>query len=384
MGKKIQILFLGTQMEVAGAQRILLSQAQWFHSNGYPVQVAFFYDKQGVREIWQAAYPFPIISLEGGKPDSVFNIVRLFASLINLFRLLRGGPDAIITFTPHSNLLGLPLAWLAGVPVRIGTYHGNIEGYSDLLAWLHGRLINSKMCGVLVCVSKQVKDFVANRERIKPERLVVIENGVAPLTRESIEGGERIRFRRELGLSPARVLLVSIGRLTPEKGHKYLIDAIAKVAPDYPNAIFALAGDGPLRPNLEDQALQFGIQSRVKFLGKLDDITNLLLSSDVLVQPSISEGLSIALLEGLMASLPVVATRIEGFTGVVEDEVSALLVPPRDAKKLAIAMERMIKDNGLRKRIAKAGHRLVERRYSIETMCRSYEELIQKLLADVP
>src|SRR3990172_1338980 len=113
--ERFPILFLGTQMEVAGAQRSMLAQARWFHKRGYPVQAVFFYDKQGLQPTWQAANPFPVISLDGwnaAKPV-LFNIPSLARGLGGLFRLLRKGVKAVVTFTPHSNFLGLPLAWLA-------------------------------------------------------------------------------------------------------------------------------------------------------------------------------------------------------------------------------------------------------------------------------
>lgn len=381
--KSTHILFLGTQMEIAGAQRVLLSQARWFQDKGYSVQAVFFYDKQGLEKQWQATSPFPVLSLGGRKPqaDPFSNGIRFIVALIKLYRLLRKGQNVVITFTPHSNLLGLPLAWLAGVPVRIGTYHGQIASLSNFFAWLHGRLSNSNICQVMVCVSSQLKENVIKMERVDPDRLVVIENGVDIEAIESNKADRRKRLRNDLGLSLKELLLIAVGRLTIEKGHTYLLDAFSQIAFAYPDARLAFVGEGPLRANLETQAKKLRISEKVFFLGIRDDVTELLLCADVYVQPSLSEGLSLALLEALGVGLPVVATQISGFTAVVEHEKSALLVPPGEADYLAVAVKRLINDDNLRNRIAHAGNELVKKRYSAAAMHRSYEQLIQKLLS---
>lgn len=375
---KFPILFLGTQMEVAGAQRVLLSQARWFHDQGHPVLAVFFYDKQGLAATWQSQFDFPVISLNawGSNGLPVFN---LLAGLVRLFRLLRG-QRAIVTFTPHSNLLGLPLARLAGVPVRVGTHHGYIEGSLKRLAWLHGRLTNSRLCSAMVAVSEQVRVYAANREGASEEKLVVIENGIEPLRMNKLSEADRNALRAQIGAPNGAVLLLTVGRLTVQKGHTVLLDAITQLKPSEPRTFFAFAGDGPLRTELEQKAQQLEIADHVRFLGVRNDVNELLLAADIFVQPSLWEGLSLALLEALLAGLPVLATRVEGVVDVVEDGESALLVPPKDANALAAAIERLLSDENLRQRLAQAGRQRAQARYSVERMGRAYEDLLRKLV----
>jgi glycosyltransferase involved in cell wall biosynthesis len=370
-------------MEKAGAQHVLLSQARWFHEKGHTVQAVFFYDKQGLAKTWQAASPFPVLSLEGRKlqADPFSNVFRFLAGLFKLYRLFRSGPNVAITFTPQSNLLGLPLAWLAGVPVRIGTYHGQIAGLSNSISWLHGRLSNSRICSVMVCVSPQLKEHAIKRERVHPNRLVVIENGVVVEDRKANRDERRAQLRNELGVSGEEFLVMAVGRLSVEKGHTFLLDAFSRMVPRHPNARLTLVGDGQLRASLETQAESLGVSEKIMFLGSRENVPELLMCADVYVQPSLSEGLSLALLEALAVGLPVVATQISGFTSVVEEEKTALLVQPGNAGSLAHALERLILDEGLRDRIARAGNQLVKTRYSAEAMHKSYEQLIQSLLS---
>ncbi len=380
--RNISILFLGSQMEVAGAQKVLLSQARWFHHKGYKVQAVFFYDKQGLAEDWQKANPFSLISLEARKSSSnpVSNLFRTFRSFWRLFRLLRKKILVVITFTPHSNLLGLPIAWIARVPVRIGTHHGFIEGSSSLLAWFHGRLTDSRICSKMVAVSAQVLNYAIDREGASPDHLAVIENGIEPFRSTQNRQAARKKTLDQIGLKDADLLILTVGRLTVQKGHTYLLDAIAALAPHHPYIHFVFAGDGPLRSELESKARNLRISDRVTFLGIRKDVDELLFASDIFVQPSLWEGLSIALLEALMAGLPIIATRVEGVVDVVENGESALLVPPKDPQSLAYSLEILINDSGLRARLATQGQMRVKNRYSIDTMCILYEKLIQTLL----
>lgn len=376
---KFPILFLGTQMEVAGAQRVLLSQADWFASHGYPVQAVFFYDKQGLTSTWQAGRTFPVFSL--GAWRTSFSFVKpflLLRGLWRLYRLLRKGIVAIVTFTPHSNLLGLPIAWIARVPLRIGTHHGYIEGSSSRLAQLHGWLTNSRLCTKIVAVSAQVEDYALKKEGVRSERLVIIENGVEPLKINSLSDVERKSLRDQIGVSKNELMLLTVGRLTLQKGHTVLLDAIA-ITNAKAHGVFVFAGDGPQRKHLEIKAIDLGVSERVRFLGVRDDVNKLLLSSDIFVQPSLWEGLSLALLEALLAGLPVLATRVEGVVDVVEDEQTALLVPPGDASGLAANIQRLVDDAGLRERLGSAGKRRAETRYSVDRMCQAYEALMQDL-----
>jgi len=119
-------------MAIGGAQRVLLDQARWFHERGHRVRVFFIYDKEGFHRKWQDVSDFPIHDLKAFQKDA--NIFRnwywLFKGMFGLWGLIhRERFDVIETFTHDSNILGLPLAWMVGIPVRIATHHGTIDGF---------------------------------------------------------------------------------------------------------------------------------------------------------------------------------------------------------------------------------------------------------------
>src|SRR4030095_421834 len=138
--KDFSILLIGTQMAIGGAQRGLFDQAHWFKSHGCKVVVAFFYDKEGFHEKWKQAVDFPVYNLQAYERGAGFLRQGLFLMRgpWRLWGLLkRERFDVVETFTHDSNLLGLPLAWLARVPVRIATHRGKIEAFPRWRQSLH-------------------------------------------------------------------------------------------------------------------------------------------------------------------------------------------------------------------------------------------------------
>ncbi len=380
---KVSILLFGTQMAVAGAQAMLLSQARWFHARGYAVTAAFLYDRDGLAESWRKDNPFPVLDLEGRKTRGGFipNALRLGRGLWRLFRLLRRERFAVIeTFTPHSNVLALPVARLAGVPARIATHHGRIE---DTLPWfwrLHGWVVNSGIATTLVAVSERVKRWTIEKERVRPERVQVILNGIEFSSVQSDEAARR-RLRAELGVPDDGLLFLTVGRLMAQKGHTFLLDAASDVLKRYPSAVFAFAGDGPLRPELEEKSKRLGIQTSLRFLGVRADVPELLHAADGFVLPSLWEGLPIALLETMAAGKAVAATRVEGVEELLIHGESGLMVPAGDGAALAQAILQLLGDAALRERLGLAARKLVERDFTLRRMCEEYEQLFAKALA---
>jgi len=311
------ILFLGTQMAIGGAQRMMLLQARWFHHHGYQMFAVFFYDKEGLQNRWQSEYAYPITHLNGWKfgASPFTNVFRLIRALWRLWFFLRKNDISVIeTFTPHSDLWGLPMAWLARVPVRIGCFQGIIQRMPQWQAWIHARMINTPVATGLVCVSNQMTEL-ALEMGIKPEKVVTIPNAmdIPDLETEANLRAQRDSLRNELAVPAGSVLLITSGRLAREKGHTFLLQAIPEVLRVYPDAIFALCGDGYLRADLEKQAYDLGIQENIRFLGIRHDMLALLRSADIYILSSLAEGLSLAMLEAMVARLPMVVTEVQGY-----------------------------------------------------------------------
>jgi glycosyltransferase involved in cell wall biosynthesis len=384
MDKK-RLLFVGTQMEVGGSQVNLLTHARWFQQQGHEVTAVFFYDKQGLHDSWQEAHGFPIIDLHAWQPgiNTWRNVPALLRGLARLYRLMRRQrPQVVETFTPDSNLLGLPLAWLAGVPARVATHRAFIDNRPGWYPRLHGLLINSGIASVLIAVSQRVRLMAIESEGVQPEKVQVILNGVEVKEAEKPRVLVRQKVRQELGLPPECPLLLTVGRLTEQKGHGDLIKAIPSVLSKHPGAIFAFAGEGPLQDELAALAGQLAVSGAVRFLGVRHDVRRLLQAADVFVLPSLWEGMSMALLEAMAEGTAVIASDVEGISDLIEPGVDGLVVPPRDPAALAAAVINLLDDAELRERLGKAAREKVARDFSVEAMCRRYTEVFWGVLGE--
>jgi glycosyltransferase involved in cell wall biosynthesis len=376
-----RILFLGTQMAFGGAQNVLLTQAEWFHNKGDEVVAVFIYDKDDLEGRWRDRYPFPIINLKGWIADgnALTNYIRLIWGLKKLFFvLLFGRFDIVETFTPHSDFLGIPLAWLARVPVRIASHHGPIESAPKWLARVNRFIVNRGIASKLVAVSQQVLEDVVANDGVKEERVLVIRNGII-LPQKDDHQDIRDQIFGELGISNKNLLVLSVGRVVWQKGFQHLFEAIPRVLEGYGGVTFAIAGDGYMREDLYKTAVEKGFVRSVILLGNRFDTTSLLAAADLFVLPSLWEGLPLAILEAMSAGCPVIATDVGGVKEVIIDGQNGIVVPPADPAALAEALLRLLKNKKERERFAEAAMERVRSDFSAERMCQEYDVLFMNL-----
>lgn len=377
----LSIVLLGTQMAVGGAQKLLLEQALWFQQNGHKVMVVFFYDRDNLHEKWTKTYPFEIQNLEAfdKKAGGLRSLPKLLNGLIKLWRILKKRKyDAIITFTHDSNLLGLPLAKLAGIRARVGTHLGEIRGMSKWRDGLHTFLINRGVIQTLVASSARTRNN-AIEVGVQPNRITTIYNAIMPFDVSNID---RNAVREKLGLKNDDFFFLAVGRLVYEKGHEFLIEAMAEVAKVDSHAIAGICGAGPLQDQLQAQIEKLNVQNNMKLLGQWDSIPEILAAADVFVLPSRWEGLPMALLEGMMAGLPVIATRVEGVDEVVQPGEHGLLVPLESPAELAQAILQLLRSPQDRQRMGKAARERVLSSYTTDRMCEAYLQVIEKGLGE--
>ena len=374
----LSILLLGTQMATGGAQKVLLDQARWFHERGHKVSVIFLYDKERLHEKWQAVTPVKIINLQAfrGHGKGLENIFPFIKGLFSLWGFLRREKiDVIETFTHDSNMVALPIAWLARVPVRIATHHGVIEGFSRWRMFIHSWMVNHNIAHKLVAVSQKTRE-VSLSEGIREERIAVITNGIVPLP---IESRSRIEVRKEAGMEANDLVLVSVGRLVYQKAHEVLIACMPDVLKEFPNVKVLIFGEGPLRTDLQAQIEKLDLSNSVKLPGKTDQIAQHLASADIFVMPSRWEGLPIALLEAMSAGLPSVATKVEGVDEVLLEGEHGLFVPVENPQALAQAILQLLRDPQARSRMGAAARLHISTKYTVDCMCEQYLALMLSL-----
>ena len=190
----------------------------------------------------------------------------------------------------------------------------------------------------------------------------------------------RQEILKEFDIPPHGLIVVSAGRLSPEKGHRFLIDALASIKAEIRDTYFVFCGEGVCQPELENRARELGVLSHCRFVGFRRDMPRIYQAMDFLVLPSLTEGLPNVVLEAFAYERPVVATAVGGVPEVVVDGENGWLVPSQDPEKLAAAITKMIRDSESRKRMGKAGRKKVEREFTFDAQTPQLVEIYRKML----
>ncbi|HKB12340.1 MAG TPA: glycosyltransferase [Vicinamibacterales bacterium] len=258
------------------------------------------------------------------------------------------------------------------------TEHGRL---SDAPPSWKRRLVNpvlSRFNGEIVAVSHELRDYMLD-SRFAADRVGVIHNGIEPGTAPS--SGDRTRARRMLGLDDDAFVVMAVARLDPVKDFPTLIDAFALVRSRLPQARLVIIGDGPERARIEERAERPDVAGSVDVIGFRATVRQLLPAADLYASSSISEGISITILEAMAANVPVVATAVGGTPEVLPTAADGgILVPSRDAGTLAAAIAVLAGDAATRTAIAAAGRRRLESSFTIDRMVGDYVRTYRRLL----
>ncbi len=297
--------------------------------------------------------------------------LRSLRTRLGLARYLRRSGIAIThAFDFYSNMTLIPAARLARIPLVLGSQ----RQMGDLLTRAQSRAQAAmfRWCDAVVCNSRAAADRLIE-EGLPERQVVVIGNALAP---EAFEDTAPALPRRN------GVLRVGmIARMNARyKNHNVFLRSAARLHDKFPEVEFLLAGDGPLRSELEQEAEKLGLRDRVQFLGDRRDIPALLASMDLSVVPSASESLSNVALESMAAGVPVVATRVGGNPELVSEQ-RGLLVSPDDEEALAAALGCLLRDAARRAAFGRNAREFAKQNFSREMVRDQYQRLYADLLS---
>lgn len=226
----------------------------------------------------------------------------------------------------------------------------------------------TKACDAAVCYVTQ------DLQRTDPsgERLTVVPNGVAPMN--------AAEFPRPPEYCDERLTLTIVGRLEPVKGHRFAIEALTGDQ-RLRNVDLHIIGSGPAEEELRALASVAAVSDQVHFLGFRRNVFDYIANCDALLMPSLHEGLPYTLLEAMALGRPIIASRVGGLAEVLQNEVSALLVPPQDGQALASAIQRFSEEPALRSRLGRNALTLQRERYSLDAMTSSYLAIYRRQIA---
>jgi glycosyltransferase involved in cell wall biosynthesis len=361
------VFLMTNSFERGGTERQFVELAQSLESGGCSVHLGCIFDKGPFRDDLQRAgfAELPQFGLGGSLYG--WQSVKTRWQLRTHLRELKIAVAQAFDF--YVNLTLVPAAKLARVPVI-----GSQRQLGDLLtpAQSRAQLEMFRWCDRVVCNSKAAADRLL-QAGLRASKIVVIGNGLPPV---AFAGATPAVERR-----PGVLRVGMIARMNARsKNHSVLLRAAARLVKKFPEAEFLLAGDGPLRAELEKEAADLGIQRQVRFLGDRRDIPAILASLDLSVVPSLSESLSNVMIESMAAGVPVVATSLGGNVELGA-EGRALLIPAGDVEALANSLERLLSDDKLRREMAQQARRFAQENFSVERIRQQYCELYSELAA---
>lgn len=296
--------------------------------------------------------------------------------LARVIRRLR--PGAILCCNERAYRLAAPAARLCGGPPLV--YRNGLTGTFKNKA--HNRLLSPGLARI-VAVSDDLRAEMAGISWLGPGRLDTIHNGIDPAP-YAADPARRAAIRSELGAGPESVVFAVAARLTEDKGVGDTLAAFAELAGRRPRSVLWLAGEGPLRAELEERASRLNLGRQVRFLGFREDIAAVLQGVDVFVQASHREGLGNAILEAMASGCAVVASRAGGNPELVAHGETGFLVPVRDLTALAAALERLAEDEPARRRMGEAGRVRAASEFPLEREADRWVALLRQVARPVP
>ena len=357
----VEIMATGTN---GGAQEHVFALASRLCSDRYDVRVISLSHGSSVRRMQKAGIETSVID----EPDDRL-AVRALAEELAAFE-----PEVVHNHMYRAEVVGTLAALHLGEngcrrPAVISTVHSSRVRCVDDREKLRQL---TPLMDRLIVVSRAIERKIAEEGR-KGAPVSLIYNGV-DLQRYNHQQ-PCCTLHEEYGIDSEGPIVGVVARLEAEKGHRTLIDAWPDVLAAVPSAWLLIIGEGSERDSLESQAQSLGIEHRVVFTGRREDVPAVTAALDISVLPSYREAQGLSVLEAMALSRPVVASAVGGIPEMIEDGVTGLLVPPHDREALAAAIVRLLTDHPLADMIARAGHNLVHDRFCIELMIESISSL---------
>jgi glycosyltransferase involved in cell wall biosynthesis len=324
-----------------------------------------------------------------GLPRSKRSWPAAVARLSEVIRRTR--PDLVHTSLFEADLVGGTAARIAGVPAvnTLCNMGGEKEKLLDNVhmswpkLWAHSQLWGAALRGLhrhSIAISRAVMRSAEATYGLDPARMSVVHRAYLERAEDAVEPAAIARLREELAVGEARPLLLTIGRLAPQKGQRYLLRAMPEVVRAHPRALLLVVGEGWLRPELEAEVRASGMGEHVRFLGRRQDTRRLLQLADMFVFPSLFEGLGVSLIEAAGLGRPVVASDVGPIPEVVEHGRSGVLVPPQDPGALARAIVDLADRPEHARALGEAARRRIATEFSLERMLAGLEAVYARAL----
>lgn len=365
-----------------GAERFGVELARALKRAGQNVSICAFFrvgtetERQWQHNLQAEGIPTFFLTDWGG----VHNLKQYLRGLAVLRARLRGARlDVVHSHFQLGSLTALLLKLAGKTRAALRTAHIRREWELGKNGWLLNTLFIRWLFPLLldaeVGVSQAIVDYLATHSGAKVARRAprLIHNAVSYETMPDPAAAPE-----QLPKDPRGFDVISVGRLSEQKGYEFLLDAVPQVLQSLPQTTFWIAGDGELRDSLAQQARALGIAGSVRFLGLRMDVPHLLPQCDLFVLSSLWEGFPTVIMESMVSETPVIATDIPGTRELVRDGVNGWLVPPRDPQRLAQAITHALRHPQQRADVAAAARQHVKA-FFIDNICQEYLHLYAQI-----
>lgn len=352
---RLRIAHVAPGLEMGGLEKLLVEFARRADRDRFDLMFVSLAGRGALAEAIEAT-GWPVLALDqpdGLRPGLVWRLARLFRNQ---------GIDVVHTHDDKPLVYGAPAARLACCRSIHTQHHGKLAHIGRRQAFLVS--VASRCVDRFVCVSQDSARAMID-QGVSPHKILTLWNGI-DLNRFAFTGPE------------VSGPVVSVARLAPGKDLATLVKAVALLSTDLPNLRVEIAGEGPSRVDLETLTGQLGITDRVRILGTVQDVPALLARASLFVLPSLSEGISLTLLEAMARGLPVLTTRVGGNPEVVAEGETGILVPPGDPSALAQALKNLVSQPEKLRSLGEAGRQRVEAHFDIGRMIARYENLYRE------
>lgn len=373
---QINVLYIIWSLGLGGAERVVINLAKGLDKTKFNPMVCCLNDK-GEFAVELEERGIPVIALN----KRLGIDIAVIGKLISVIK--ERNIQIVHTHLWGANFWGRIAAKMAGVPVIIATEH-NVDTWKSWFNFALDRWL-SRSTDKIIAVSNKVKEFYQSKG-INPKKIAVIYNGV-----DIAKGEERrakidsrssiLDYRKEFNIKNDETMLAIIGRLVEQKGHRYLFEALNMLNGKYKVRLLVV-GNGPLLQELQQRAMSYDLSAKIIFTGLRKDVPDLLKITDILVLPSLREGLPMVALEAMAVGKPIIATNVGGTPEVVLDGQTGILVPPGNPTALADAIDRLIENRNLTKKLGENGSSRVKELFSVEKMTRETEQVYHQLLKE--
>lgn len=294
-------------------------------------------------------------------------------------RIREEGFAVIHSHEYKSNLYGCIAAQLAGAR-RVASVRGYTDRTWALQVYKRFDLLTLRAFDGIIAVSEHLRQWLI-RHGLPATRIVTAHDAL-DLALFTMNTATRAEVRSRFGVHDTQFVITTVGRLSPEKGHCCLLEAVRGILDEYPDVRLMIVGDGPLHGRLEQQAKSLGISAAVTFAGYQGDIAGFLGASDVFVLPSLREGTPNALLEAMALAKPVVVSRVGGVPEIVQDGETGFLVPPQDPDSVAQAVLALMRDPNRAAAMGQRARQVIEQGFNVQRLAGQIVDLYQKVLAE--